>query len=121
MIHRISVDAIDEGSTESWRVHVFTGAPSKRQDTAALHNVAVISSLIFACVVECGGAPPLFDAANKTRRTCQGLISTNGFAVAFNVHFTIRWSRSTNPEKRRFDLPFLLDQFLSPFDSVLNA
>ena len=66
MIHRISVDAIDEGSTESWRVHVFTGAPSKRQDTAALQNLAVILRLSLACIIT-----PRFEFPALTDGTCR--------------------------------------------------
>ena len=41
----------------------FKAPPQKRQDTAALQNLAVILRSFLACVVECGGAPPLSDAA----------------------------------------------------------
>ena len=34
---------------------------AKRRNTAALQNVAAIPSAIFAGVLECGGAPPLWD------------------------------------------------------------
>ena len=44
----------------------------KRRSTAALHNVAAIVCLFVACVLECGGAPPLCDAADKTRHVCTG-------------------------------------------------
>jgi len=45
----------------------FRASAHKRQDTAALQNLAVIPRSSLACVVECGGAPPLFDVAGKTQ------------------------------------------------------
>jgi len=37
-----------------------TRVHSKRQSTAALQDVAVIFAQTSLCVLECGGAPPLF-------------------------------------------------------------
>jgi hypothetical protein len=39
----------------------------KRRSTAALQDLAVILPSFLACVLECGGAPPLSVAANECR------------------------------------------------------
>src|SRR5437899_120059 len=65
----------------------------KRQSTAALQNVAVIATArgFFACVVECGGAPPFFD----------------GIAVRQTVH--VLTCGSVLPQDRRLTTPPLMN------------
>jgi hypothetical protein len=45
----------------------------KRQKTAALQNAAVLVSTHYACVLECGGAPPLFERIMRGHGTAEDI------------------------------------------------
>src|SRR6186713_2553102 len=52
----------------------FTAHPQKRQDTAALQNVAVVSRPFLACVVECGAASAAFRCCRRNSERCAAWI-----------------------------------------------